>query len=138
MTLITPHNAAAAVGLANSAFSAVKSAFELAKKATDLELKREITTAFDNVLELKMKVYDLAEENRSLRELLELKGSIKRDPKFGYWFKEGETEPICPKCYEGPSTAVRYLSPLVNVPGMIPHRKCNVCDLTYQERRNQM
>ena len=138
MTIITPHNAAAAVGLANSAFSAVKSAFDLAKKATDLELKRELTTAFDNVLELKVKVYDLAEENRSLRELLDQKGSIKRDPKFGYWFKDGETEPICPKCYEGPSTAVRYLSPQILTLGTIPRRKCFVCGQDYMERTNRV
>jgi hypothetical protein len=48
-----------------------------------------------------VKVYELAEENRSLRELLDQKASIKRDPQFGYWFKEGETEPLCLKCYEG-------------------------------------
>ena len=107
--MIDPHSAATAVGLANSAFTAVKSAFELAKKTTDLELKHEISATFDSVLELKVKVYELAEENRSLRELLDQKGSIKHDPKTSFFFKEGETNPLCPKCYQGPDNTIAYL-----------------------------
>jgi len=133
MTIITPHNAATAVGLANSAFTAVKSAFELAKKTTDLELKHEISATFESVLELKVKVYELAEENRSLRELLDQKASIKRDPQFGYWFKEGETEPLCPKCYEG-KNAIVYLSPLNNYAVGGLRRWCHICEKPFPEK----
>jgi hypothetical protein len=137
MSIIDPHSAATAVGLVNSAFSAVKTAFELSKSTTDLELKQQIVTTFDSVLELKVKVYELAEENRQLNEQIKLKETLKRDPKYGYWFIDGETDPICPKCYEGPSTAVRYLSPRILTLGTIPQRKCFVCQQSYLERRSQ-
>jgi hypothetical protein len=100
MTMIDPHSAAAAVGLANSAFTAVKSAFELAKKTTDLELKHEISATFDSVLELKVKVYELAEENRDLREQLTKKATVKRNHEFGYYFVDDDPDPHCAKCYE--------------------------------------
>lgn len=94
MSIIDPQSAAAAIGLVNSAFSSVKTALDLAKKTTDLDLKQEISKAFDNVLELKATVYELAEENRNLRLSLELKENISYFPQTGFFFKEGEFTPL--------------------------------------------
>lgn len=131
MTL-DPHSAAGAVGLANSALSAVKSAFELGKKTSDFDLKKHLHTALDDVLELKLKVHELAEENRILRERLEQKDSITRSGEMGYWFKEGETDPLCPKCYEESGKQV-YLPPPQPWSGGI-RRDCRVCSEVYWEK----
>jgi hypothetical protein len=117
-------HASVAVGLANSAFSAIKNALELAKKTTDLELKHQINTAFDNVLELKAEVYELAEENRLLQQRLTEKATITRNDRSGYFYKEGDDSPLCPKCYQGPDHAVVYLQPLSH-----NMRYCTVCGM---------
>jgi len=112
MSIITPQNAATAIGLVNSAFSSVKTALDLAKKTTDLDLKQEVSKAFDNVLELKATVYELAEENRQLSERLKIRETIKRDSRTGNFFKVGEEDtPLCPRCYQGSAQAVVYLQP---------------------------
>jgi hypothetical protein len=132
MTFIDPHSAATAVGLANSAFSSVKTALDLAKKTSDRDLKSEIGSALDNVLELKVKVYELAEENRSLREQLNLKAKITRTSQFGYYFAEGDADPFCPKCYEANGK-------LIHLPASKPwsggiRRDCVECRQTFWEK----
>ena len=129
---IDPHTAATAIGLVNSAFSSVKTAFDLAKKTTDLDLKHEVSKAFDNVLELKATVYELAEENRTLREKLNEKASVKRNPEFGYYFADGDSDPLCPKCYE-------VSGKLIHLPPSRPwnrgvRRDCVECKLVTWEK----
>lgn len=130
--MIDSHSAAAAVGLANSALSAVKSAFELGKKTTDLDLKHELNSAVDSVLELKIKVHELADENRELRNLLAQKGKITRTGEHGFWFRDGESDPLCPKCYEDTGKTI-YLTPAEPWNGGI-RRDCKVCDHMYMEK----
>lgn len=128
---IDPHAAAAALGLVNSAVSSVKTALDLAKKTTDLDLKQEVSKALDNVLDLKVTVHELAEENRILRESLKEKSTIKCEPQRGFWLKDGELDPLCPTCYEGPDSAVVYLSPIVHY-SYGDERLCNVCKTSYR------
>jgi hypothetical protein len=130
--MIDSHNAAAAVGLANSALSAVKSALELGKKTTDLSLKHELSNAVDSVLDLKVKVHELADENRDLRALLQQKEKITRTGEHGFWFREGETDPLCPKCYEDAGKTI-YLTPAVPWNGGV-RRDCYVCSQMYMEK----
>ena len=132
MSLFDPHSAATAVGLANSAFSSVKTALELAKKTTDRDLKSEIGSALDNVLELKVKVYELAEENRSLKERLNLKAKVARTSEFGYYFAEDDPDPLCPKCYEASGK-------IIHLPASKPwsggiRRDCIECRQTFWEK----
>jgi hypothetical protein len=136
MTNIDSHGVATALGLANSTIAAARTLVDLAKNTTNHELKNQVSDVLSNVLEMKIKILELDEANRNLKEKLNQKGSITRDPKFGYWFKDGETEPLCPKCFEGPSGAVTYLLPLYGRPGIIPHRKCVVCQQMYPERKS--
>ena|ERR1035437_898168 len=130
--MIDPTTAGAAVGLANSAYTSVKSAFEVGKKISDLDLKKHLSAAVDDVLELKIKVHELAEENRTLREQLEQKDKVVRSGEFGYWFKEGETDPLCPKCYEGSGKTI-YLTASEPWSGGI-RRHCRVCSAYYWEK----
>jgi hypothetical protein len=124
--------ATTALGLANSAVSAVKSAYELTKKTSDMELKHQMSTVMDTVLDLKAKIIELDEENRTLREQLGQKDKIVRGGEFGYWFKEGETDPLCPKCYEESSKTI-YLPASEPWSGGI-RRHCRVCSAYYWEK----
>ena len=85
----------------------------------------------DGILDLKITVLDLEEENRNLKTRLTAKENIKRDPKSGFWFKEGETEPLCPKCYEGPTNAVVYLTPHRSSQYTSYTRECRICSEQY-------
>ena len=86
----------------------------------------------DSVLELKAKIIELDEENRNLQRRLELKDKITRSGEFGYWFKEGEEDPLCPKCYEG-SGKVIYLTSCKPW-GNGTRRDCRECSRTYMEK----
>jgi hypothetical protein len=124
--------AATALGLANSAVSAVKSAYELTKKTSDMELKHQMSAVMDTVLDLKAKIIELDEENRTLREQLEQKDRVVRTGEFGYWFKEGEKDPLCPKCYEESGKTI-YLTASEPWSGGV-RRDCRVCNCTYWEQ----
>jgi hypothetical protein len=101
MTNIDPHGAATVLGLANSTIAAAKTLVDLAKSSANHELKNQVSDVLSNVLEMKIKILELDEENRSLREKLKQKGNMRRESSTGFYFKEGETDPLCPKCYEG-------------------------------------
>jgi hypothetical protein len=109
MIPIDSHSVGSALGIANSAISAAKSAYELVKKTSDIELKHQVSDVMNSILDLKVKILELDEENRQLRQRLEQRDNIKRESESGFWLKDGETDPLCPTCYEGPSHAIVYL-----------------------------
>lgn len=130
---------ASAFSVIGSAVSTAKNAVELAKETSNRELKSAVNEVLDAVLDAKVKVHDLGDENRSLRQRiaeleaqLDVRAKVKRDPEFGYWFKQDETDPLCPKCYEGQSK-VSYLSPLVG-----RTRTCRVCGWIIVEKQSQV
>jgi hypothetical protein len=133
---IDSHLAATALGVINTAFSATKSAFELAKKSQDRELKAEVIEVFNQMLDLKSTVYELAEENKNLREELALKAKVTLSGPHGYAFAEGDPNPICPKCWEG-NNKLCHLSPLGKLSGDM-RRKCLQCDYhCWEEKPSQ-
>jgi hypothetical protein len=125
MSIIDPHSAAAVVSLVNSTISSVKSVKEMAKQSKDSGLKDQISDVYDAILDLKDKVLALDEENRQLREQLEQQKTVKYDLTFGYYFREDDPVPLCPKCYED-KQGVRHLSQPENVLGGI-RRTCLNC-----------
>jgi len=118
----------------NSTVSSAKNAVELAKNSKDSALKEKVSEVFDGVLDLKRAMLDLEDENRSLRGKLAERQKLKRDPLFGYWFKDGESDPLCPKCFEGDEKIV-YLPPVVEWANGSLHRRCRVCNSDHTERK---
>jgi hypothetical protein len=110
----------------------IKTAIELAKTSKDSDLKQTISEVFDGILDLKSKVLDLEEENRKLRITIAEKASIKRSDVFGYYFKEDEISPLCPKCYES-DAKLAYLSNAGPWNDGI-RRDCRICNETYWEK----
>ena len=113
--------------LVNNALSSAKSARELAKSSTDSGLKAQISDLYDALLDMKERVLELDGENRSLRQKLADKAKVRRDPQSGYFYIEGDDEPLCPNCYEGPSRAAVHLTHFKRTQHSSYVRHCKIC-----------
>jgi hypothetical protein len=133
--------ASTAIGLINSTVQTAKTAIELAKHSKDSDLRNSVSEVLNHILDLKAKVLELDEENRSLKQQMSARSELERRSEFGYWFKHGETDPLCPKCYEGSGKLV-YLPKAETWSGGI-RRDCRICgDITWEvpmgHRRGQI
>jgi hypothetical protein len=138
---INPSVATAALSLINSTVQTAKTAVELAKKSKDSSLKETVGEVLNGILDLKIKVLDLEEENRELKHRLSKQDELERKGEFGYWFKKGQTDPLCPKCYEGDGKEI-YLPKSEPWSGGM-RRICKVCrSITWEQpmdlRRRQI
>jgi hypothetical protein len=140
MDSIIPTALVSAVSVVNGAIASVRNARDIAKQSSDSALKDAVSEAYDAVLDLKDRVLDLDEENRQLKAKLAQKDSVKRDPKFGYYFKDGEPDaPLCQRCYEG-AGRLAYLSGIIREDGGVLRRWCHQCEKSFYEEhstRNQ-
>jgi hypothetical protein len=135
----TPTNASQAgsrtVPLVTSTIIATQHAFDLAEHLRDEELKQKIYEVYTLVLVLDRQMAALEEENRNLRRELAERRRVMAERKgvFGYWFKEGETDPLCPVCCER-DDAVSYLTQLERVSDG-SRRTCPTCQSVFWEQR---
>jgi len=133
----TPTNAGAdgsrTVPLVTSTIIATQHAFDLAEHLRDEDLKQKIYEVYTLVLVLDRQMAALEEENRNLRRELAERRRVMAERKgvFGYWFKEGETDPLCPVCCER-DDALSYLSQLEHVPEG-SRRVCPTCQSVFWE-----
>jgi hypothetical protein len=126
--------------LVTTTIVAAQQAYDLAGQSHDADLQQKISEIYDLVLILNRQLDVLEEENRDLklqvavrdRQLAEKqKVMATRKGVFGYWFKEGETDPLCPVCCERDDT-VSYLSQVQHVP-QGSRRVCAVCQAVFWE-----
>ena|SRR5207248_596566 len=119
--------------LVTTTIVATQHAYDLAEYAKDEELKQKISEIYDLVLILSRQFDALEEENHNLkRELAERRRVMaERKGVFGYWFKEGETDPLCPVCCER-DDALSYLSQVQHVK-QGSRRVCPVCQAVFWE-----
>jgi hypothetical protein len=130
---IIPAAVVSTVSLVNNAISSVKNAKELIKDSQDGKLHSAVSEALADVLELRIRLLELDGENLELKAKLAQKTTLKRGPEFGYYFKDGDPDPLCPKCYEGQGK-VAYLTPLYREPDLdICSRYCRQCSTSYYE-----
>jgi hypothetical protein len=122
--------------LASNATSAVKNFIDIAKQVTgpkSVEASAAAKEVDETLLVLRRRALDLDDENQELRAHLKRRESISRKGDFGYFFQDGDPDPLCPKCYEGPETAVRHLSRPESLSGGI-RRRCFHCDFELWEQ----
>jgi len=120
--------------LLNAAVNTAKNVRDIAKDSSDSTLKNEISSLYDALLDIKAKVLDLDEENRSLKTELAQKGEFDGpiEP-HGYFFRKGEPEkPLCPKCFQSQPQNIVFLPPLHNWNGG-KRRRCMICGFTHME-----
>lgn len=122
-----------------SVLSSLKNARDLAKDTTNSELRSEISDAYDALLDLKSRLFEMDEEIRQLKTELAKRGEIEgpRAP-FGYFYRKGDHEhPLCPKCYQSSELKVSFLTPPNPWNGGI-RRDCRICGLTVWEKEMEL
>jgi DNA-directed RNA polymerase subunit M/transcription elongation factor TFIIS len=97
---IDPLLASTVVTGLNNTLNILKNAKELAKDSSDTKLKDELSNLYDSFLTLKEKLLELKDANVDLQRQLTVRETIQRDSKTGFFFREGETDPLCPTCYQ--------------------------------------
>jgi len=119
--------------LVTTTIVAAQHAYDLAGQSQDADLRQKISEIYDLVLILDRQLGALEEENRELKRQLAERQKVMATRKgvFGYWFKEGETDPLCPVCCERDDT-VSYLSQVQHVP-QGSRRVCAVCQAVFWE-----
>lgn len=111
-----------------SVLGSLKNARDIAKDTSNSELRNQINDAYDSLLDLKGRLFEMDEEVRLLKAALakraEMEGPV---PPFGYLYKNGDHEhPLCPKCYQSKEPVESYLTPAQPWSGGI-RRKCRTC-----------
>ena len=119
--------------LVTTTIVAAQHAYDLAGHSHDAGLQQKISEIYDLVLILDQQLQALQEENLALRRQLTEKPKVMASRKgvFGYWFKEGETAPLCPVCCER-DDAVSYLSQVEHVK-QGSCRTCATCQAVFWE-----
>lgn len=125
-------------GLVNAAVSTAKTVRDLAKDSSDSALKASISDLHNALLDIKAKVLELDEENRSLKAQLAAKDDIEGPVEpHGYFFHKDKPEkPICPKCFQSQPQNIVYLTPLQDLNGN-KLRRCLICHFNHIEASRQ-
>jgi hypothetical protein len=102
----------------------LKNISEIVKKYNDLELMRQI-------VDLQSQVFELQQENLALKKERAERLDMQMRGPHGYYFKDGDEVPFCPKCWEGDGKPV-------HLPADIDYfgfhgRICRVCKQDYHE-----
>jgi hypothetical protein len=107
----------------------IKNISEIIKKYNDLELMKQIVS-------LQTEVFELQTENLALKKDIagfnEREKITRREPE-GYYYKEDEIVPHCPKCWEKDGKAITL--PATGEHGSYVGRVCRVCNHFYNEGR---
>ena len=128
-----------ALSLTRSATEALNALRERSKTTKDLDIKDQISTLYDNVLELKEVINRLLDENKELKRRLEHQQHPPEKPKLkqvgdtNYYFLSDDDGPYCQRCYDKNEKLVK-LPPPENWNGGL-RRDCPVCDVTFWDRR---
>jgi hypothetical protein len=128
-----PNAVATAVGMLNAALSAFKNVRDLSAGSSDLSLKESLAELHDKLIYAKQSLMELADENRDLKQQLEAKAELERRAPFGYWYKKGESDPLCPLCYQRDGKLV-YLDKLERTENGYVKRACIVCQQPFYEQ----
>lgn len=136
MALIPPA-ALTTVQIVSGLAASAKNAYELAKAASNSDLKGAVSELYDSVLEVKARVLDLDEEVRKLKAQLAQREEVEGpDRNFGYFYlKSKPDQPLCPKCYQSAQSNIVNMGPRDERAGGIM-RFCPVCNFSVTERAN--
>ena len=110
---------------------------ERAKQSRDLDIKDQISTLFDDVLELKDIVSRLLDENKALQTKLESEPRPSDKPKIkqvglANYYYLGDEGPFCQPCYDGKEKLVVLTPPREDNGGI--YRRCEVCGKNFWEK----
>lgn len=102
----------------------LKSISEIVKKYNDLDLMKQI-------IDLQTEVFELQQENLALKKERTERLEMRMRGPHGYYFKDGDDVPFCPKCWEGDGKAIHL--PADKDYQYFLGRICRVCKHSYHE-----
>jgi hypothetical protein len=123
--------------LISMALGGLRQIKELAKASSDSDLREQISSIYDDVLELKLRLLALEDENRELKGQLTETAKVRREGR--YFYKEGESDPLCPKCYHTAKKLVyleRYEERYEGLTPVSVQLFCRVCNEQFFERQS--
>lgn len=134
---ILPRVALTTTQLLGSLLASAKNVLDVAKASSDRALKAAVSELHDSVLDVKGRVLELDEENRSLKAELARQGEIVGPVQpHGYFFFEEKPEgPLCPNCWQSRPRSARFLSPLQRN-SSASWRNCTGCGHMYWESKS--
>jgi hypothetical protein len=129
-------SAVTTLALVNGAIDAAKKSVGLVKDVNNHELKLQVSEVLNSILDLKVRILDLDEENRTLKAELQKEAEIEGpNPPFGYFFsKLHPDKPLCPKCYQSEARRLSFMTePFPFSYGI--RRDCRLCRHTIWEKQ---
>jgi hypothetical protein len=129
-----------AITLLGKTTEALNALRERAQRSKDIDIKDQINTMYDNVLQLKEVISRLVDENKNLKRQLEQQQhppdapKIKQVGQTNYYFR-GDEGPFCQPCYDGRAKTLVALTPEQQTRWGSIRRNCPVCHQTFYEKR---
>jgi hypothetical protein len=115
--------------LMNAAVAEAKRIRDLAKDIQNQDLKAAISDLYDDIIDVKVRVLELDEENRKLNAQLEESGEVVGPTApYGYYFSSFDVRarhPLCPECMKDQSLRLAFLS----LPATVDGGKVRTCDI---------
>jgi hypothetical protein len=103
-------------------------------RTEDLDMRRCFAQIEDVSLTIQETASLLFRENSTLKNKREVQQVVRVRGEFGYCYKEGDDEPLCPRCFQKDQKVV-YLPPVEQYGNKGLLRKCVVCDFQKLEER---
>jgi hypothetical protein len=129
-----------ALTLGTKATEALNALRERSQRTKDLDIKDQINTLYDIVLELKEVISRLSDENKELKQQPETQKHPREEPELKqlgdthyYYLKGGSDGPYCQSCYVVNKRLVKLPESETWSGGL--RRDCPVCHGTSWERR---
>ncbi|HEY4930085.1 MAG TPA: hypothetical protein VII23_00820 [Terriglobales bacterium] len=130
-----PIDPAAGLALFNAIATAGKNIYEIAQGVSKIEVKQQLMEVYDTLMNLKVQVSELEDENRNLRDNLRFKGDefVFNMP---FWYeKKFPDRALCPKCFS--QKVLAPMGPVTAAEGD-RYRDCLVCGAVFNVSRSRI
>jgi hypothetical protein len=111
--------------------SAVKEVYAAVQKYNDVPLMKQIVDLQSQMMDQQAELITTKQERRAATEKLSLREKISRRGTAGYFYLDGDNDPLCPVCWERDAKIV-HLPQSEKWNGGI-RRDCNECEKTHWE-----
>jgi hypothetical protein len=117
--------------MAPDIINAAKEVYNAVQKYNDVPLMKQVVELQQAVLDLQAELVEAKKQLSDALAKLDVRHSIHK--RGEYFYKGGDEEPLCPKCWQQNDKLV-YLSAVKSNPSYAAFRRCVVCKELFVER----
>jgi hypothetical protein len=110
--------------------NAAKEVYNAVQKYNDVPLMKQVVELQQAVLDLQAELIELRKELADALAKLDVRHSMHK--RGEYFYKDGDEEPYCPRCWQGDNKLV-YLPAVKTSPAIGAFRRCIVCKENFNE-----